>query len=410
MDTTSVVVVGAGPAGLAVSGCLTEAGVDHVILERHQVGHSWRRERWDTLRTLTPNWMNGLPRLPYRGPDPDGFMTAIEVADLVVTYAGSIAAPVVTGTAVAAIRTGRRGHVVEADTGRWAADAIVLATGPGESRVPALAAELPARIRQVCAVDYRNPAQLDGDRVLIVGASASGVQIADEVARSGRHVTLAVGEHVRLPRTYRGRDILWWMQAMGVSSRRWDDDIDDLTRARQVPSPQLIGTPERRTLDLGALRRAGVELVGRLVGVSGGRLQCAGSLANLVANADLKQARLLDQVDEFIAQARIAASRPDRPQATDVTTPPTSLDSSQFDTVVWATGHRHSPPQLDPVHLDRWTRIVHDGGILRTPGLFAVGLPFLRRRSSTFLSGIARDAVELSIAIRQHLDRVAAAA
>lgn len=410
MDATSVVVVGAGPAGLAVSGCLTGAGVDHVILERHDVGHSWRCERWDTLRTLTPNWMNGLPRLPYRGPDPDGFMTATEVADLVVGYARSIGAPVVAGTAVSGIRPGRRGYVVDADTGSWACDAVVLATGPGRPKVPASAGELPARIRQVCAAGYRNPGQLEGDRVLIVGASASGVQIADEVARSGRHVTLAVGEHVRLPRTYRGRDILWWMQAMGVSSRRWDDDIDDLARARQVPSPQLIGTPERRTLDLRTLRRGGVELVGRLVGVRGGRLQCAGSLANLVANADLKQARLLDEVDEFIARTGVAAATPDRPPPTEVTTPPTSLDPSRFDTVVWATGHRHAPPQVDPVHLDRWGRIVHDGGVLRAPGLFAVGLPFLRRRSSTFLSGIGRDAVELSAAIRRHLDRVAAAA
>ena len=410
MDATSVVVVGAGPAGLAVSRCLTEAAVDHVILDRHEVGHSWRSERWDSLHTLTPNWMNGLPGLPYRGADPDGFMAASEIADLVVGYASSIAAPVLTGTAVAAIRPGRRGYVVDADTGGWAADAVVLATGPGKPKVPALSAELSARIRQICAVDYRNPAQLEADRVLIVGASASGVQIADEVARSGRRVTLAVGEHVRLPRMYRGRDILWWMQAMGVSARRWDDDIDDVARARQVPSPQLIGTPDRRTLDLGTLRRAGVELVGRLVGAGGGRLHCAGSLANLVASADLKQARLLDQIDEFIVHAGIAASAPDRPPPTEVDPPPTSLDPSRFDTVVWATGHRYSPPQLDPVHLDRWARIVHDGGILRAPGLFAVGLPFLRRRSSTFLSGIGRDAVELSIAIRQHLDRVAAAA
>ena len=410
MDATSVVVVGAGPAGLAVSRCLTEAAVDHVVLERHDVGHSWRRERWDSLRTLTPNWMNGLPRLPYRGPDPDGFMMAAEVADLVVGYAGSIAAPVVTGAAVSAIRPGRRGYIVEADTGRWATDAVVLATGPGKPKVPALAAELPARIHQVCAVDYRNPAQLEADRVLIVGASASGVQIADELARSGRRVTLAVGEHVRLPRTYRGRDILWWMQAMGVSSRRWDDDIADLARARQVPSPQLIGTPDRRTLDLGTLRRAGVELVGRLVGAGGGRLHCAGSLANLIASADLKQARLLDQVDEFIVHAGIAASEPDRPPPTELETPPTSLDPSSFEAMVWATGHRHAPPQLDAALLDRWGRVVHDGGILRRPGLFVIGLPFLRRRSSTFLSGIGRDAVELSIEIRRHLDQVVAAA
>ena len=410
METTSVVVVGAGPAGLAVSSCLTEAAIDHVVLDRHGVGHSWRHERWDSLRTLTPNWMNGLPRLPYRGRDPDGFMTATEVADRVVHYATSIAAPVATGVEVAAIRARRRGYLVEGDGWSGTADAVVLATGPGPAKLPALASELPARLGQVCATDYRNPGELDGDRVLIVGASSSGVQLADELVRAGRHVTLAVGEHVRLPRTYRGQDILWWMQALGVSARRWDDDIADLTRARHVPSPQLVGTPGHRTLDLRSLRHAGVELVGRLVGVAGERLQFAGSLANLVANADLKQARLLDQIDEFVIETGIPAPPPDRPRPTVVDASPTSLDASHFDTVLWATGHQHSPPQLEPSLTDRRGQVIHDGGMLRAPGLFVIGLPFLRRRNSTFLSGIGRDAVELSTEIRRHLDGVVAAA
>jgi len=406
MDATSVVVIGAGPAGLAVSGALSEAGVDHVVLESHGVGHSWRHERWDTLRTLTPNWMNGLPRLPYRGPDPDGYMTAGELAELLDGYAASIAAPVVTGVEVSAIRPGRRGHVVEADAGTWVADAVVLATGPGQTDIPAVAGDLPGSLAQLTASRYRNPGQL-GDRVLVVGASASGIQIADEVVRSGRRVTLAVGEHVRLPRTYRGRDILWWMHAMGISSRRWDDDIADLARARHVPSPQLVAG---RTLDLRTLREQGVELVGRVAAVRDDRLLLSGSLANLVANADLKQARLLDQIDEFIADVGIAALGPDRPPPTVVGTAPTSVDLAAFDTVLWATGNRYAPPQLDPCQLDRRGRVLHDGGLLRTPGLFAIGLPFLRRRSSTFLSGIGRDAVELSIEIRRHLDGAAAAA
>lgn len=406
MDTTAVVVIGAGPAGLAVSGALSAAGVDHVVLERHGVGHSWRHERWDTLRTLTPNWMNGLPSLPYRGPDPDGYMTAGELADRLDGYAGVMAAPVLTGVEVSAIRPRRRGHVVEADAGSWLADAVVLATGPGQSDIPAVSADLPESLHQVTASQYRNPGQL-GDRVLVVGASASGVQIADEVVRSGRDVTLAVGEHVRLPRTYRGRDILWWMQALGISSRRWDDDIGDLARARHVPSPQLVAG---RTLDLRTLREQGVELVGRLVGVRDQRLQLSGSLANLIANADLKQARLLDQIDGFVSEVGIAALVPDRPPPTVVDTPPTSVDVAAFDTVLWATGNRYAPPQLDACHLDQRGRVVHDGGLLRTPGLFAIGLPFLRRRSSTFLTGIGRDAVELSMEIRRHLDRATAAA
>jgi putative flavoprotein involved in K+ transport len=153
-----------------------------------------------------------------------------------------------------------------------------------------------------------------------------------------------------------------------------------------------------------------VELVGRLVGVRDGRLLLSGSLANLIANADLKQARLLDEIDEFVAGVGIAALAPDRPPPTVVDTPPTAVDLAAFDTVLWATGNRYAPPQLDPGHLDRRGRLLHDGGLLRTPGLFAIGLPFLRRRSSTFLSGIGRDAIELSIEIRRHLDRAAAAA
>ena len=408
METTAVVVIGAGPAGLAVSGSLVQAGIDHVVLERHDVGHAWRHERWDTLRTLTPNWMNGLPGLPYRGPDPDGYMTATELADRLDVYASSVAGPVVTGVEVSAVRSHGRGHLVETDAGTWAAGAVVLATGPGRTDVPAVAADLPACIHQLTATDYRNPTEL-GERVLVVGAAASGVQIADEVVRSGRRVTLAVGEHVRLPRSYRGRDILWWMQAMGISSRRWDDDLADLVRARRVPSPQLVGAPGR-TLDLRTLREQGVELVGRLVGVRDGRLQLSGSLASLIANADLKQARLLDQIDEFVATVGVAALAPDRPPPTTVGTSPTSVDLAGFDTVLWATGNRCSPPGLDPTHLDRRGRILHDGGLLRTPGLFAIGLPFLRRRSSTFLSGIGRDAVELSIEIRRHLDLAIAAA
>lgn len=408
MDATSVVVIGAGPAGLAVSGSLVGAGVDHVVLERHGVGHSWRQERWDTLRTLTPNWMNGLPCQPYRGPEPNGYMTAAEVADRLDAYAASIAGPVMAGVEVISIRPHGHRHLIETSAGNWVADAVVLATGPGQTKIPAVAADLPACIQQVSATGYRNPGQL-GERVLVVGASASGVQIADEVRGSGRSVTVAVGEHVRLPRSYRGRDILWWMQAMGISSRRWDDDLADLARARRVPSPQLIGAPDR-TLDLRTLREQGVQLVGRLVGVRDHRLQLSGSLANLVANADLKQARLLDQIDEFVAQVGIAALQPDRPPPTVVGTPPTSIDPVTFDTVVWATGNRYAPPRLDPAHLDRRGTVLHDGGIMRSPGLYAIGLPYLRRRSSTFLTGIGRDALELTTEIRRHLDLVVTAA
>ncbi len=241
--------------------------------------------------------------------------------------------------------------------------------------------------------------------MLVVGASASGTQIADELAHSGRDVTIAVGEHVRLPRTYRGHDIYWWLREIGVADEPWTA-VDDLARARRVPSPQLAAG---RACDLEALRAAGVIAVGRLVGIAGGRLQCSGSLANLVANADLKQQRLLDRIDAFVGATGLGEGAAERPAPCTIGRPPNELALDRFETIVWATGHRPSLPRLDPAVLDRRGSIVHDGGVVAAPGLYVLGLPFLRRRTSTFLAGIGADAADLADHVRVHLDRTVAA-
>ena len=410
MDVTAVVVIGAGPAGLAMSRCLRDESIDHVLLERAAVASSWRHERWDSLRTLTPNWMNRLPGLPYTGHDPDGYMTATEVADDLVQYAHDIDAPVKTGTTVVGIGPTSQGWRVETDHRPWRCRAVVIATGANSHpRIPAIAAQLPATIQQLSPTDYRNPEQLGPGRMLVVGASASGVQIADELTRSGRDVTLAVGEHVRLPRTYRGRDIHWWMEAIGLADERWNE-INDLTRARRVPSPQLAGTADRRSCDLNTLRAAGVTVVGRVVGVSNGRLQCSGSLANLTANADLKQNRLLDRIDAYAAEAGLDDAAPERPAPTTLGTPATDVDLAGVGTIVWATGYRPTYHWLDSAVLDRRGQIIHDGGVTPVPGLYVVGLPLLRRRKSSFLDGIGADAVDVTAHVREHLGRNAAAA
>ena len=410
MEITAVVVIGAGPAGLAMSRCLRDESIDHVVLERAEVAHSWRHERWDSLRTLTPNWMNRLPDLPYTGDDPDGYMTAVEVADRVVRYAKIIDAPVQTGTTVVGLRPASPGWHVETDQGAWRCRAVVIATGAtSQPRIPAVATQLPAAIQQLSPTHYRNPEHLGPRRVLVVGASASGIQIADELTRSGRDVTLAVGEHVRLPRTYRGRDIHWWMEAIGLADERWNE-IADLARARRVPSPQLTGTPDRRSCDLNALHAAGVAMVGRIVGVSSGRVQCSGSLANLATNADLKQNRLLDRIDAFAAEAALDDVAPDRPAPTTIGTPATEVSLAGIDTVVWATGYLPTYPWLDNALLDGRGQIIHEGGVMAVPGLYAVGLPLLRRRKSSFLDGIGADTVDLTVHLRAHLDRDVAAA
>jgi len=400
---TTTVVIGAGHCGLAMSRCLAALSVDHVVLERGQVAHSWRTQRWDSLRLLTPNWMTRLPGHAYTGDDPDGYLDMPGVVRLLEDYATG--APVLTGVTVTSVESYGQGYVVRTDRGTWQARTVVVATGaaaaPARPAVP-----LPPGTTTVTAAEYRNPGQLPAGGVLVVGASASGIQIADELARSGRPVTLAVGEHVRLPRTYRGRDVLWWMDASGLLGERWDA-VPDLVRARNLPSMQLVGAP--RTLDLNTLRSQGVALVGRLAGVRDGMVQFSGSLANVCALADLKLGRLLDTFDAWADRAGVEAEAPQRFAPTAVPAPVLSarLGHGGIESVVWATGFRPDLSFLTVPVLDRKGRVVHDGGVTREPGLYVIGLPFLRRRKSTLIDGADADARDLADHLVDHLDTLA---
>jgi putative flavoprotein involved in K+ transport len=243
--------------------------------------------------------------------------------------------------------------------------------------------------------------------VLVVGASASGLQLAQEIRRSGRPVTLAVGEHVRLPRVYRGRDIQHWMLAIGALDQRIEE-VDDPVRARRVPSPQLAGTPERATLDLNALRAEGVEIVGRLAGIRDGKAQFSGSLRNVCALADLKMNRLLDAIDEWIAQHLPAvAGAVERPAPTVVDAAPRLglTLGRQVLSVLWATGFRADHSWLDVPVFDRKGALRHDRGVVEAPGLYVLGLPFLRKRKSSFMHGAEDDVRELGAHLADHLER-----
>jgi putative flavoprotein involved in K+ transport len=404
---TTVVVIGGGQAGLAMSWWLTRDGVDHVVLERGAVGQSWRAHRWNSLRLLTPNWMSQLPGHGYGGDDPEGYQRAGEVVDMLDAYARSFAAPVRTHTTVVGVvRTGS-GFQVDTDGGSWRCRAVVVATGTeGEPRVPVLARDLPAHLHQITALRYREPGQVAPGDVLVVGASASGVQIADELRRAGRQVSVAVGDHVRVPRTYRGLDIYRWMDELGILDERYDE-VEDLARARRLPSLQLAGTPGRRALDLAALSGSGVALTGRFVGVARGRAQFSGSLANLIKAADLKQARLLERIDAHVDEHGLGneVGPPDRPAPTPVPAAVTELDLARFSAVVWATGHRPRYPWLDPALLDHRGAIRHDGGMLEVPGMYVLGLPFTRRRGSNLLAGVGPDARVLGTHLTEHLRR-----
>jgi putative flavoprotein involved in K+ transport len=401
MRRTTAIVIGAGHAGLAMSRCLADRSIDHVVIERGEVANSWRTERWDSLRLLTPNWQSRLPGYAYQGDDPDGYRTMPQVIDFIRRYAATIAAPVETNTTVISVCASDVGYKVITDQGEWRSPTLVLATGACNlANIPAIAAAVPPGIATLSAKEYRNPDQLAQGGVLIVGASATGTQLADEIHRSGRPVTLAVSEHIRAPRVYRGRDIQCWMDAAGIHDERYDE-VDDIDRARRVPSLQLAGSPARTTLDLNALSRIGVKLVGRLAGISDTKAQFSGSLANQCAMSDLKMNRLLDTIDEWAhangLDGEVAPPHRLPPTAVEAA-PPLGLDltSGEIKTILWATGYRPDYSWLDVPVLDAKGRVRHDGGVVEAPGLYLMGMQFLRRRKSALIDGAGDDARALS--------------
>jgi putative flavoprotein involved in K+ transport len=405
---TTTVIVGAGHAGLAMSRCLSDRSIDHVLLERGGVAHSWSTGRWDSLRLLTPNWQSRLPGFGYTGDDPDGFMTMPEVVAYLRTYATACDAPVHTNTAVHSVQARDDGYLVTTSEGTWCAPTVVLASGAcGVPDVPAAAADLPTGVRSLPAASYRRPDQLEHGGVLIAGASATGIQLADEIQRSGRPVTLAVGGHVRVPRTYRGMDIMWWLDAAGVLDER-HDEVDDVTRVRSLPSFQLVGSAGRETIDLNSLQASGVRIVGRLAAVRDGTALLSGSLRNQCKLADLKLNRLLDTLDAWATVRGLdeelgAAHRP-APTAVEADPPlAVPLTDGAIKTVIWATGYRPDFSWLDVPVLDPKGWVRHAGGVTAAPGLYVVGMPFLRRRKSTLIDGAGDDARDLSAHLAGHL-------
>lgn len=397
VGTTDVVVIGAGHAGLSASYMLGRHGVDHVVLERGDVANSWRHERWDSLRLLTPNRQTRLPGQAYTGPDPDGFMPVSELIRFIDEYARNTGAPVHTHTRVTSVRRDREHYRIETNRGNWVSRAVVLATGACNiASMPAAAADMPASIAQLSPQQYRTPDQLDAGGVLVVGASATGLQFADELLRSGRDVTMAVGEHVRMPRSYRGRDIFYWLSRCSIHDERYDE-VEDISRGRRLPSPQLVGSHDRQLFDLNSLTAQGATITGRLMGVRDGVAQFSGSLRNVCELADLKMRRLLKTIDETAnldgappAETFAATRVDDAPMLT------LDLQNAGIRTVVWATGFRPDFSWLDVPVFDRKGHLKHDGGVVASPGMCVLGLPLMRRRKSSFIFGIEDDARDIT--------------
>jgi putative flavoprotein involved in K+ transport len=400
MTTVDTVVIGAGHAGLAVSRLLVDAGRDHVVLDRGRVAERWRTERWDSLHLLTPSWMTRLPGWTYDGPHPDGFLSAVGLVRYLEGYAASFDAPVVGGTTVLELAaasgvTGARYRVVT-DGGTWYSRNVVIATGPHGAPRPA---NCLAEVHVLTSNHYRNPAQIPAGGVLVVGASSTGVQIADELNRAGRAVTLAVGRHTRMPRRYRGVDIFWWLESTGRLARTVDQMPDPLA-ARREPSLQLIGrdgaASNQLALDLGVLQARGVRLVGRLEGITDGTARFAADLRPNVAAADVTMNRFLDNVDTYVHKAGLGREvwAAERPRPLRVAEAPTRLDlrAEGIDTVLLATGFRPHHPWLRlPISAPDGS-IRQDRGVTEAPGVYTVGQRFQHRRDSSLIDGARHDA------------------
>jgi putative flavoprotein involved in K+ transport len=393
MRRTRTVVVGAGQAGLALSWHLARARHDHVVLERGLIGERWRSERWDSLTLLTPNWLTCLPDSQPR-PDADGFLRRDELVTYLDAYARSFAAPVHEHVTVSSVEQSGEQFRVTTDRGDWLADHVVVATGDADlPRLPAAARAVPAGVEQLHSSSYRTPSLLAPGGVLVVGAGASGQQLALELRASGRDVVLAVGRHGRSPRRYRGRDIFDWLAELGDLDLAIDD-LPDPVAARRTPSIALSGRNGGETLDLAVLQDAGVTLAGHLTGFSDAHALFEDDLRESVAAATARMSRLLERIDAHVHETRAPAPPPERIDEPVLQPTFATLDLRRagIGTVLFATGYRRAYPWLHVPVLDDDGELVHRHGITPVAGLYALGLRFQRTRKSHFVGGVGEDA------------------
>ncbi len=395
-STTTVVIVGAGQAGLAMSASLSRRGIDHVVLERGRIAERWRSERWDSLRLLTPNWMTRLPGHTYDGPDPEGFMTMAEVTAMFDRYARRIDAPVVDETSVFSATPHEGGYTVVTSNGTVECRFLVAATGAmAMPFIPTIAAAVPDGIHQTSPKFYKRPSDLPEAGVLVVGASASGIQLARELQLSGRQVTLAVGAHTRLPRRYRGIDIHSWLDMMGTLDRTIDT-IADVEAARREPSLQLVGSEDGRNIDIAELQSIGVRIAGRVEGFGWGSAFFDGSARAAAEAADDRLSRMLDRIDEFATSQGLDAEIDpiERPTPVRIGRESTELHlPGRVGSILWATGYRPDYSWVSGPAVEADGSIAHAAGVAtKSPGLFLLGLPVMRTRKSTFIDGVGADA------------------
>ena len=407
-DFVEILIVGGGQAGLTMSHMLSQRGSKHLVLERDRIAERWRSERWDGLRFQFPNWSVRLPDMPFLHDDPDGFATSGEIVAYLEAYARKISADVRCGITVTALRKdgAREGYVAETSAGSIRAGHVVIASGPYQRPfVPGLPVDQ-NDLLQLHASAYKAPNQLASGAVLIVGSGASGAQIAEELLRAGRQVYLSVGRHKRMPRRYRGYDLIWWLATMQL------DQIPVGQRGPDSTLPLITGAYGGHTVDFREFASRGMILVGRLQSTEGQVLSFAGDLAESLAFGDAAYINFLDRVDAYIDQHGMPL--PSEPGArVKLGDPPClfapvrelDIKSANIGSLIWATGYIYDFSWIDLPVLDATGAPMHDAGVARLPGIYFLGLPWLSKMNSSFLSGVGDDAARLADVILSRSDR-----
>jgi len=399
VDEVETLIIGGGQAGLTMSHSLTQRGRPHLVLEQGRIAERWRSQRWDSLRFQLPNWSVRLPNFPFPHADSDGFATTSEIVDYLTAYAAFAAAPVRCGIAVTSLRgrDGASGFIAETSDGAIGAANVVIATGPYQRPViPSLLRD-DIGVHQLHASRYMNPDQLPAGAVLVVGCGPSGAQITEELHRAGRRVYLSVGRHARVPRRYRGRDVIWWLSALGL------DQTPVEQRGPLRLMPVTSGANGGHTIDFRRFAVDGVTLLGRVKAERNGVIDIAPDLTESLANGDVIYATFLAMVDSHVQRhspeaPNDPAARVPFPDSPCITDPIRRLDISAegIGTVIWATGYNLNFGWIDVPVLGTDGEPIHRSGITEVPGLYFLGLQWLSRLKSSFLSGVGDDAAVLA--------------
>ncbi len=394
VEKVEALVVGGGQAGVAMSEHLTRCGISHLVLERGRIAERWRSERWDSLVANGPAWHDRFPGLEFPGAHPDAFVGKEAVADYFVTYAQQIAAPIRCGVTVtkASRLAGQAGFAVETSAGAFEAEYVIAATGAFQRPIVPDTVPQDSGMTQMHSSAYRNPAQLPQGAVLVVGAGSSGAQISAELLESGRKVYLSVGPHGRPPRSYRGRDFVWWLGVLN----KWDTEY---TPGSAHVTIAVSGAHGGQTVDFRKLAAKGIVLLGKTSGFDHGTMRFAPDLATNIAKGDADYLSVLGEADAFVT--RTGLTLPPEPEAHIIgpdpdclTNPILSLDLAQagITTIIWATGFERDYTWLNVNAFDGNGRPKHQRGVSTEPGVYFLGLPYQSRRGSSFIWGVWHDA------------------